>query len=297
MVENTSPVCHTPAVQSSCSKCTRCESKSQTAPILVEELNKSLAINNDLKEAEKVFNEKTETLTNDLAAMTDVKNVLEIQQEDLLIHGRVKNGIGYKAIPHPCNGNFTGSPKQKVDINHLPDFSLSADPILSTSNPEEEKPVNRRDGKQKMRNSNEFSKKSNSFQSYPKPGFQNTKPGFQNAKHVFVKPTHVWAKRHDTKNVTSDDLFKSEKDLAFSTPNEASSSASDFIKDDDFRVDISSSILDPITIKHVRAVSEVSEASSSQYIDVSSSDSHVEEPISPIYSIASKLPEVNNTNL
>ncbi|KAI3815412.1 hypothetical protein L1987_15079 [Smallanthus sonchifolius] len=111
---------------------------------VVDELNKSLAISTDLKEAEKAFNERIEALTNDLAAMTDIKIVLEIQQEDLLakfsttkselaeakvhidkyefsskavekllhfqIHGKVKNGIRYKAVPHPFYCNFTYSP-------------------------------------------------------------------------------------------------------------------------------------------------------------------------------------------
>ncbi|KAI3808120.1 hypothetical protein L1987_24063 [Smallanthus sonchifolius] len=69
--------------------------------ILVDELNKSLAINTDLKEAKE-------------------------------IHGRVKNGLGYKVVPHPFNGDF-----KKVDVNHLPNFPLSADPILNTSKPKE----------------------------------------------------------------------------------------------------------------------------------------------------------------
>ncbi|KAI3819741.1 hypothetical protein L1987_13589 [Smallanthus sonchifolius] len=73
--------------------------------ILVDELNKALEINQDLKAPEKVFNEKIEALTNDLAAMTDIKNVLEIQQADLL---------------------------HKVNINHLPSVPLSEDPILSS---------------------------------------------------------------------------------------------------------------------------------------------------------------------
>ncbi|KAI3783353.1 hypothetical protein L1987_42432 [Smallanthus sonchifolius] len=223
-IVDAAPVCSAPTVQSSCSKCTGCETKCQFTTnggegydwsahsekikqnqalmadfkgkessenvssvkvdndeialykhhnqILVNELNKSLAINTDLKEAEKVLNERIESLTNDLAAMIEIKNVLEIQQEDLLvklsttkselakakvhidkyefsfkaikkllhfqIHGKVKNGIGYKVVPHPFNGNITYSPEHKVDINHLANFSLSADPILSSSKPEEE---------------------------------------------------------------------------------------------------------------------------------------------------------------
>ncbi|KAI3827617.1 hypothetical protein L1987_01696 [Smallanthus sonchifolius] len=357
--------------------------------ILVDELNKALEINSDLKEVEKVFNEKIEALTNDLAVMTYIKNVLEIQQEDLLVHIKVKSGLGYHTVPHPFNGNFTFSPEHNVNVNHLPDFPLSADPILSTGRSEEEtgsederaesiknvsfhvdvkisdeskessspqnvktrqkkkklifyvrsashpksqqfskgnnsqytsrspernahqhcyhtssskmnqrfvsprklkacffchdlyhiaydcsynpmhcnpkKPVHRREGKEKMRNPNDFPKRISSFYSQPK------------CEPVFVKPKHVWAKRHDTKT--------------FATVDGASSSSSNFIEEDDFRVEISSSILDPLTIEHVPAVFEVSEASSSHSTDVSAEDSNVEEPISPISSNASELPK------
>ncbi|KAI3774050.1 hypothetical protein L1987_48593 [Smallanthus sonchifolius] len=69
----------------------------------------------------------------------------------------------------------------------------------------------------------------------------------------------------------------------------------DRIAYDDYRVEISSTILDPITI--VNVYDEVSEASSSQSVDSSSADSHVEELVSPISSRASDLPDVNTTNL
>ncbi|KAI3815413.1 hypothetical protein L1987_15080 [Smallanthus sonchifolius] len=65
----------------------------------------------------------------------------------------------------------------------------------------------------------------------------------------------------------------------------ASSSSSDFIEEDEFRVEILSSILDPITIERVRVASEVSEDSTSQSADISSADSHVEEPITPMSSV------------
>ncbi|KAI3783354.1 hypothetical protein L1987_42433 [Smallanthus sonchifolius] len=139
-------------------------------------------------------------------------------------------------------------------------------------------PVNKRDGKEKMKNSNEFSKKSNSFQSHPKPIFQNSKP-------VFLKPTLVWAKRQNAKNVTSDDLFNSEKDLGLYLM------VLDFVEEDDFRVEISNSILDHITNEHVHIASEVSEGTS-QSVDVSSADSHDTEPISPISSGTSDLPKL-----
>ncbi|KAI3805324.1 hypothetical protein L1987_27590 [Smallanthus sonchifolius] len=191
MAKNVVVVGSAATVQSTCSKCSGCESKPQSAPvcsvkvdndeivlykhhnqIVFDELHKSLPIITDLKEAEKVLNEKIEALTNDLATMTDIKNVLVIQQEDLLVklskaksehveakvhidkyefsskaveklldfqvHSKVKSGLGYYVIPHPFNGNFTCSLEHKVDVKHLLDFPLSEDPILSTSKPEEE---------------------------------------------------------------------------------------------------------------------------------------------------------------
>ncbi|KAI3814046.1 hypothetical protein L1987_18788 [Smallanthus sonchifolius] len=152
--------------------------------ILVDELNKSLAINTDLKEAEK-------------------------------IHGRVKNDLGYKVVPHPFSGNFTCSPEHKVDVNHLPKFPLCADPILSTNKPEEEIGSDDERAENISQNVGEF-----------------------------VLRGEVVSERMNDRDVCQ-----------FSE--NTSSSSSDFVEDDDYKVEISSSIIDPITIEPVPVSSEV----------------------------------------
>ncbi|KAI3814197.1 hypothetical protein L1987_18945 [Smallanthus sonchifolius] len=66
---------------------------------------------------------------------------------------------------------------------------------------------------------------------------------------------------------------KESSEKTFSTSDEASTSSSDFVEDDDYRPEISSSILDRITIEPVPVSSEVSEAISSQSVISSSADS------------------------
>ncbi|KAI3806678.1 hypothetical protein L1987_22592 [Smallanthus sonchifolius] len=87
---------------------------------------------------ENIVKSYISALNKDIAELTDQKNILEIQQEDLLVKltkARSKLVV-VKNVPPPFNENYTFTPESNIDTSHVPNFSLSADPDVSSS-PEE----------------------------------------------------------------------------------------------------------------------------------------------------------------
>ncbi|KAI3776347.1 hypothetical protein L1987_46124 [Smallanthus sonchifolius] len=124
-------------------------------------------INQELKKSEKLYKEKIDALNKDITEITDQKNILEIQQEDLLVklpsaryelvvakvyidkfevssktvngicekqtQQKVKSGIGYNNVPPSFNGYYTCLLDPKIDTSHTPYVSLSVDPDVKPS--------------------------------------------------------------------------------------------------------------------------------------------------------------------
>ncbi|KAI3814184.1 hypothetical protein L1987_18932 [Smallanthus sonchifolius] len=76
-----------------------------------------------------------------------------------------------------------------------------------------------------------------------------------------------------------------------------SSYSDSMVFDDDFRVEIFISFIDPISIILTSSNPDVSEPLSSQPAESSSADSHAEVDVSSVSSAASELPDLNITNL